>query len=397
MNMLFITEKFPPSEGGSRVYYYNLCKNYDGGNVVVLTKKVNGYEEFDRLQNFKIIRKGHPLPDWKYFRYPRVFATILRTLSVVWLEKINVLHCGEFLPAGIVGLILKKLLRKPYVYYVHGEAITWFKQFPLQYRLFNLVLRNADRIVAACTYAEEGLRLDYRVPETKIVKITPGVDYGRFDPEWKDTNLLRELGLKGKKVLLTVGRLIERKGQDTVIRALPKILSEVPDAVYVIGGRGYYEEKLKTLVSELGVKENVRFLGFVPNDKLKGLYSICDVFVMINRDTKQEGPEGFGMVFTEASAAGCATIGGMSGGTEDSILQGVSGFRVDPLDVDGVATAIIKVLTDENLRRRLGRGGREWVVSHFDWKERAARLSDVNNVIMETAGLQKATIGQGGK
>jgi phosphatidylinositol alpha-1,6-mannosyltransferase len=380
MKMLFITDSFPPSEGGSRVYYYNLCKNCKGDKIIVLTKKVDEYEEFDRRQNFKIIRKGRPLPDWKYFRYPRVFATLLRTLFLVWQVKIDVIHCGEFLPAGIVGLLLKKLVRKPYVYYVHGEAITWFKQFPLQCRLFNTVLKNADRIIAACTYAEEGLRLDYSVSPGKIVKIMPGVDYGRFDPKWTDTNLLRELGLEREKVLLTIGRLIERKGQDTVIRALPRIINEVPNVVYVIGGRGYYEQKLKTLAAELKVEEHVKFLGFVPNEKLNSLYSICDVFVMINRDTK-EGPEGFGMVFTEASAAGKPVIGGKSGGTEDSIVDGVTGYRVNPHDVEEVARYIVKILKDAELRRTLGKNGREWVVKNFDWREKAKQLELVNKSI----------------
>ena len=381
--MVFITEKFPPSEGGSRVYYYNLCKNYEGGNVVVLTKKGGGYEEFDSRQSFKIIRRGHPLPDWKYFRYPRALGTMLRTLFLCWREKIDVIHCGEFLPAGMVGLILKKLLKIPYVYYVHGEAITWFKQYPRQHKLFNILLKNADRVIAACTYAETGLIDSYGITPSKIVKITPGVHHQAFEPEWKDERLAHELGVEEKRIILTIGRLIERKGQDMVIRALPRIIAEVPNAIYLIGGRGYYEKTLRSLTAELGVEKQVKFLGFVPNEELRSLYSICDLFVMINRDTKQERPEGFGMVFTEASAAGKPVVGGRSGGTEDSIKDGITGYRVDPLNVDEVAFCIIKIIKDEKLRGTLGRNGREWVVKNFDWRERAKQLEQLNRSIFE--------------
>jgi phosphatidylinositol alpha-1,6-mannosyltransferase len=159
---------------------------------------------------------------------------------------------------------------------------------------------------------------------------------------------------------------------------MSKILAEVPDAIYLIAGRGPYEENLKRLAGDLGVEGQVKFLGFVPNEGILNLYSICHVFVMINRETTQDGPEGFGMVFTEASAAGKPVIGGKSGGTEDSILDGITGYRVDPLNVDEVASHIIKILKDEQLGKTLGRNGREWVERTFDWREKSRLLEELN-------------------
>lgn len=176
MNMLFITEKFPPSEGGSRVYYYNLCKNYEGGRVFVLTKKVDGYVDFDRQQNFRIARKGKPLSNWKYYQFPRLVPLLLRTFYLVLREKIDVVHCGDFFPGGVIGLILQKTLGKPYVYYVHGEAITWFKQYPYQYKTFRLILKNAARVVAACSYAEEGLKRDYGLTHKRSLRSHLGLN-----------------------------------------------------------------------------------------------------------------------------------------------------------------------------------------------------------------------------
>lgn len=381
MKMLFITEKFPPSEGGSRIYYYNLCANYKERDVVVLTKKVDGDEEFDKSEKMKIIRKGRPLPNWKYYQLPRILAPLLWAIYLTFKERIDVIHCGDFFPAGAIGLILKKLFGKPYVYYVHGEGYTWFNKFRFQPKIRKVILRNASRIVAACSYAEEGVKRDLDGGLEKVFKITPGVDYQKFNPDWRDNDLVRELGLENKKVILTVGRLIERKGHDMVINAMPKILAEIPNAVYLVVGRGPYEEKLRQMSSELHVEDKIKFLGFVPNKKIPSLYSICDVFVMVNRETVQDGPEGFGMVFAEASAAGKPVIGGKSGGTEDSIVDGVTGYRVDPHNIEDVAKSIIKVLKDTELRETLGRNGREWVIKNCDWREKARQLEFVNKSI----------------
>ncbi len=380
--MLFITEKFPPSEGGSRVYYYNLCANYPSGKVVVLTKKVKGYEDFDKNQKMKIIRKGRPLPNWKYYQLPRIISPLLWTIYLTFKERINVIHGGDDFPGATIGWIMKKIFRKAYVYYEHGEGNTWYKQFRFQPKFRKILLKNADRIVAACTYAEEGVKQDLDGEQEKVFKITPGVDYKKFNPNWRDEDYLCQLGLENRKIILTIGRLVERKGQDTVIRGMSKILAEVPDTIYLIAGRGPYEENLKRLVGDLGVEDQVKFLGFVPNERIPNLYSICDVFVMINRETTQDGPEGFGMVFTEASAAGKPVIGGKSGGTEDSILDGITGYRVDPLNVNEVASNIIKILKDDQLRKTLGRNGREWVERTFDWREKSKLLEKLNMGIL---------------
>ncbi|SPP99514.1 putative GDP-mannose-dependent alpha-(1-6)-phosphatidylinositol monomannoside mannosyltransferase [Candidatus Sulfobium mesophilum] len=393
MKMLFLTERFPPSEGGSRVYYYNLCANYRDGEVVVLTKHVDGCAEFDRHAPFKILRRGKPILNWKIKQLPKLLPQFAWTVAVMLKERVDVVHCGDFFPGGIIGLLVKKLLRKPYVYYVHGEGYSWFNQFRFQPKIRRMILRNADRIVAACSYAEEGVRRDLNGYHDRIVRINPGVDYGRFDPGWKDEALLKELGLENKKVILTVGRLVDRKGQDTVIKSMPRILAEVPDAIYVIGGRGLHEEKLRSLAAEMKVEHAVKFLGFMPNDRLPALYSICDLFVMVNRDTTEQGPEGFGMVFTEASAAGKPVIGGKSGGNIDSIVDGFTGYRVDPLDTGEIASKITTVLRDDVLRRNLGRNGREWVVQNFNWREKAQQIETLNRDILNTAGRVRHAMG----
>jgi len=383
MKMLFLTEKFPPSEGGSRIYYYYLCINYSIGDVIVLTKKIERYKEFDKKQKFKIIRKGKPLENWKYYQLPRTLPYLFWAFYLAFKEKIDVIHCGDFFPGGVIGLILKILLRKPYIYYVHGEAVRWFKQYPYQHKIFRLILKNAARVVAASCYAEEGLRRDYGLNSQKVIKITPGVEYPKFNPEWIDIGLIRNLSVEKKNIILTIARLVEIKGQDTVIRAMPRIIKEIPDAIYIVAGRGSYEDKLRHLVAELNLEKHVMFVGFVPIEKVSNLYSICDLFVMINRETAREGPDGCPTVFIEASAAGKPVVGGRSGGTADCILDGITGYRVDPVNVEEVASYIIRLLKDEELRKTLGKNGREWVVKNFNWGERARQLERLNMSIFQ--------------
>jgi phosphatidylinositol alpha-1,6-mannosyltransferase len=385
MKMLFITEKFPPSEGGSRVYYYNLCKNYPSQDVFVLTKKIDGYEEFDRKQHFKIIRRGRPLQNWKYYQIPKILSPLLLTIYMIVKNKIDVIHCGDFFPAGAIGLAMKKVFGKPYVYYVHGEGNTWFKQYRFQPKFRKVILNNADRIVAACSFADEGVKRDLGEGLEKVVKITPGVVFQKFEPNLIDNGLIHEFGLENKKIILTIGRLVERKGQDTVIKAMPKIIAEIPNAVYLMGGRGPYEYNLRKLAADIGVEDKIRFLGYVPDERISSLYSICNVFVMVNRETVQDGPEGFGMVFTEASASGKPVIGGRSGGTEDSIVDGFTGYRVDPDNLEEIADSIIRILKNEKLAGTLGRNGREWVVKNFDWRDKARQLEQVNMSIFSKA------------
>ncbi|MBT1074657.1 glycosyltransferase family 4 protein [Geobacter grbiciae] len=382
MKMLFITDKFPPVEGGSRIYYYNLCVNYPHEEVVVFTKKVDGYKDFDKKQKMKIIRKGIPLSNWKYYQVPRMFLTFLWTIYLVYKESIDVIHCGDFMPAGIIGYLAKKFFNKPYVYYVHEGDYWYFDRFRFKPKLRRLVLGNADQIVAACTNAEVGVKHSVDNCSDKITIITPGVDYKRFTPGEKNPDLVHEFNLEQKKVILTVGRLVDgRKGHEMIIRALPSILEEVPNAVYLIAGRGPYEDFLKELVHELNLDTHVRFAGYVPNDLLPNIYGISDVFAMISRETPEMGTEGFGMVFTEANAAGKPVVGGKCGGTEDSIIDGVTGYRVDPSNVDEVISRIIKLLKDDVFRESMGATARKWVEETSDWVDKAKQIEQVNHKI----------------
>jgi phosphatidylinositol alpha-1,6-mannosyltransferase len=210
---------------------------------------------------------------------------------------------------------------------------------------------------------------------SRVLKIAPGVDARRFIPSIDCRNIIDKYDLGGKRVLLTVSRLVKRKGHDLVFKALPIIAEQIPQVTYLIVGSGSQEAHLRTLATELGVADRVVFSGYAPEGDLPSYYNACDVFVMPSRQIEgREGIEGFGIVYLEANACGKPVIGGNSGGVAEAVQDGVTGFLVDPLDHHAFASAVTKLLCDHDLARRLGMQGRERVEREFAWEKQASRL-----------------------
>jgi len=202
----------------------------------------------------------------------------------------------------------------------------------------------------------------------RIAVIPPSVDTQRFHPQIDGSQVVTRHRLQGKKVILTVARLVERKGIDMVIRAMPKVLKAIPDAVYLVIGTGPYQGRLERLVEELRLGNRVIFVGYVADEELPYYYGACNLFVLPSRTLADKGEiEGFGIVFLEAGACGKPVIGGRGGGTSEAIEEGVTGLLVDPLDVNEIANVIVKVLQDEELARRLGENGRRRATNQPDW------------------------------
>jgi phosphatidylinositol alpha-1,6-mannosyltransferase len=177
-------------------------------------------------------------------------------------------------------------------------------------------------------------------------------------------------------VLLTVARLVPRKGHDTVIRALEKIVLASPETVYVIAGEGSERARLEALVAELGLAGNVRFAGLVPDTELADFYNLCDLFVHMNRNVNGD-LEGFGIVFLEAAACGKPVIAGKSGGTYAAVADGGSGYLLEPEDHDALANTVLRLWSDPGEMRRLGEVGRARA-TEFDWDRSARKLLELN-------------------
>jgi phosphatidylinositol alpha-1,6-mannosyltransferase len=320
------------------------------------------------------------MDDWD----PTVPKSGLRYLDIAWQTGRLVrefgaeqVHCAKIFPEGLAAYFVRRFRGIPYVLYAHGEEITTAAESRKLRFLVGPVYRAASALIAN-SFNTRSLLEDVGVPPERIHTIHPGVDLNRFRcREGEGERTRRVLGIGKIPLLLTVGRLQKRKGQDVVIKALPEVRKRFPDVRYLIVGDGEEAENLRRLAEAKGVSDNVLFAGKVPDSDLPGFYAACDLFIMANRAVNGD-IEGFGMVFLEANAAGKPVIGGISGGTRDAILDGQTGVRVEGERPEAVASAIVRLLADPDLRNRMGEAGRRRVVRDFSWDsvvEKTRRLA----------------------
>lgn len=365
---LLITLGFPPAVGGIQRYLYHRCLAWEGEPITVLAPEMQGWQDFDGQQPFEIRRWKpllHRLPGLK--RVPQVLFPLVQAVLLYLRRGFYYIELGQALPFGLIALLFRYAFGVPYLVWAYGNDILRPQKYPFLRGLLRLVLIKADAIIAISQNTkQEIVRLGLK-PE-KVIIIHPAVNPERFHPQIDGSQVVTRHHLQEKRVILTVARLVERKGIDVVIRAMPRMLEAVPGAVYLIIGTGPYQEKLERLARESGLEGRVIFAGHIPDEELPYYYGACDVFVLVSRTlADREEMEGFGIVYLEAGACGKPVIGGRGGGTSEAIEDGVTGLLVDPLDVNEVANAIVRVLEDEELAKRLGENGRERATRQPDW------------------------------
>jgi phosphatidylinositol alpha-1,6-mannosyltransferase len=248
----------------------------------------------------------------------------------------------------------------------------------------NFIYRQADAVIANSEFAKQQL-LRIGVSEQSINKITPGVDSMRFHQRSPNPQLISRYGLEGKTVVLTVARLVPRKGHRAALEAFAKVCREIPDAHYLIVGTGPEETRIRLQVEQLGLQKRVTLAGFIPGEQLPELYNLCDLMLLANREEADGDLEGFGIVFLEANAAGKTVVGGKSGGAIEAIVDGVTGFLVDPDDPEEIASVMRRLLLDPSLRNFLGAAGRQRSMKEYRWENRAQTLSQINASLLKSA------------
>lgn len=385
--VLMLTDSFLPHAGGSREYYNNIYRalvELGSSEVTILTKKIPGCQKFDDLASsagFRIRRQFRPLRSWKYRELPKGSGPFFHALWYVLRYSPEIVHAGDLYPQGLTALILKRLLGLPYIIYCHGEEVTQTDRYRYQPKVRDRIYRNADGVVANSEFARQNL-LRIGVHPDRICKITPGVDTKRFRPGPPNIELLRQYSLEGKTVILTVGRLVPRKGHRVALEAFASVCGQFPDAHYLIVGTGPEETRLRQCVRQLGLEDRVTFAGFVSSDVLPYFYNLCEVMLLINRQEADGDVEGFGIVFLEANAAGKPVIGGRSGGALEAIIDGTTGYLVNPEDSAEVGNALRQLLSDRSLRERMGAAGARRASIEFTWRERGRMLGDLNREVL---------------
>lgn len=387
MKILLLAQSFPPpSDAGSVQYLANIFSALPPQTAVIVTSNTEPVlaKEFDARFPQRIIRLPfipHVTDGYKASRLMRASRYILWPLTAGWLifrEKPQVVHIGEYNAAAIAVLIVKKLFRIPYVLFTYVEELTYITFRPTHLRLLKRVVRNADAIITVSDYSI-GVLLELGADPTRIHKVLPAVGRDKLEVTVEEVEALRsKYSLSGCRVLLTVGRLIERKGHATAIEALPTILQSFPKVHYVIVGAGAEENKLKKLVQQAGLGDHVLFTGEVDNKELACWYEICDIFVMPHRNlTSFRDTEGCPTVFLEAGAHGKPVIGGKDGGVTDAILHDRTGFIIDGTDASKLAESVCYLLKTPELAARMGAAGRAYVAT-LGPESRAAAIQQIN-------------------
>ena len=195
----------------------------------------------------------------------------------------------------------------------------------------------------------------------------------RFRIVARSPQLIAKYKIASKRVLLSVGRLVPRKGIDRTLEAMPKLLQRHPDLHYLIVGDGPYRERLQQMVAELGLASYVTFTGPIGDEELRAHYALCDLFVLPNREMPDGDTEGFGLVFLEANACGKPVVGGRAGGVVEAVQDGHNGLLVNGDNVDSIVEAVCKLLEDEALYQRLRRGGME-IAERSGWQLRTQQF-----------------------
>ena len=374
MRALLITNDFPPMGGGEATYYARICASVPPDRIVVLAPRVPGDDAFDRSQAYRIIRKPVPTAPHPLARLVQILLLLGHGFRIARRESIDIVHLGH-LHLGPIGLAFTRWGGIPYVIYLHGGEMAPYLRFRPVRAAAAAIVRTAQTVIVNTRYTRD-LYAAMGIHPARLETLMVGPGLAQFEGSPDTRRIRAKYDLDDCRVILTVGRLVARKGHDLVIRALGKVQRAVGPVRYVVAGSGPEEMSLRALARTVGAEACVRFLGYVPADELPALYAACDIFAMPSRALSQrDGIEGFGIVFLEAAAASKPVVGGRSGGIPEAVHDGVTGRLVDPDDVDQLAEVLIDLLRDHDLAARLGTNGRREVeAAEAAWRATLRRI-----------------------
>ncbi|OJF11392.1 glycosyltransferase family 4 protein [Couchioplanes caeruleus] len=367
---LLVTNDFPPRPGGIQQFVHNLAVRQSSGSVVVYASTWRGAAKFDAEQPFEVVREktGVLLP---------TPAVARRAAEIARSYECDSVWFGAAAPLGLLaGGLRRRTGITRAVALTHGHEIGW-AALPGARQLLRRIARDNDVVTFLTEF--QRIRLDRALRGlTSLERLTPGVDVDAYHPDVDGAAVRARHKLSDRPVVVCVSRLVPRKGQDMLIRALPSIRRRVPGAALLIVGGGPYRETLQALARAEGVESDVVFTGSVPWEDLPAHYAAGDVYAMPCR-TRGAGldVEGLGIVYLEASATGLPVLAGDSGGAPDAVREGETGHVVGGKDVAAIADRLAELLSDPDRARRMGAAGRAWVEREWRWETKAAGLADM--------------------
>jgi phosphatidylinositol alpha-1,6-mannosyltransferase len=374
--VLLVTNDFPPRRGGIQSYlgeFVGRLVQAGSHEMTVYAPQWKGAAAFDdsaRTAGYRVVR--HPgtlmLPG------PAVDARMRRLIAE---HDIDTVWFGAAAPLALLAQRARLAGARRVLASTHGHEVGW-SMLPVARSVLRRIGDGTDAMTFVSRYTRSRFASAFG-PEASLEYLPPGVDTDRFRPDPAGRAELRDrYRLGGRPTVVCVSRLVPRKGQDVLIKALPSIRRRADGAALVIVGGGPYLETLRTLAQDCGVADHVTFTGGVPGDELPAHHALADLFAMPCR-TRGGGMdvEGLGIVFLEASATGVPVIAGESGGAPEAVQHNKTGLVVDGRSVDKVADAVTELLTDRDRAAAMGAAGRQWVTSQWRWDTLAARLADL--------------------
>ncbi len=381
---LIVTNDFPPRTGGIQTFVGELARRRPPDSVVVFTSAWPGARAFDRSLGFPVLRHRASvmLPTPTVARHAEELLDAYGCSSVLF---------GAAAPLGILGPRLRRAGAQRLVALTHGHEAGW-AGMPGGSPLLRRIGDGVDVVTYLGEYTRDRIaRALSPAAAARMARLAPGVDAQAFSPE-NDGGAVRErYRLGDRPVVVCVSRLMPRKGQDTLVSAMPAIRSRVPGAVLLLVGGGPYRDRIERLVRRTGVSDHVVLAGAVPDSELPAHYAAGDVFAMPCR-TRNRGldVEGLGIVYLEASASGLPVVAGDSGGAPDAVLPGETGYVVPGRDVAEVADRVSELLLDPDRASAMGARGRAWVEQEWGWDSAATRLDGLLSVGAGAAGSRSA-------
>ena len=368
---LFITNDFPPRPGGIQTFVYEIVRRFEPSQVSVLTSSWAGDAQFDALHDFEVVRAKTQmlLPTKKTFALAK---------EIIERNQIEQVIFGASAPLGLLAGPLRKLGIKKIVAFTHGHEVGWAKT-PVTKQLLRKISNEVDVLTYLTEYTKNQILKGLpKSAAAKMHQLLPAVDSQQFSTSNRDqgNELRTQIGFADRPVIVSVSRLMARKGHDQLIKTLPKVQEQIPGAALVIVGEGPYRNKLEKFVSQLSLEQDVHFIGKVPFADLPKWYAVGDIFAMPCR-TRSAGwdVEGLGIVYLEASATGLPVIAGDSGGAPEAVESDQSGYVVSGTNQDELVNRIVQLLADAQLRDQMGQFGRNWVQTNWTWENTFAKLN----------------------
>lgn len=369
--VLIVTNDFPPRAGGIQSFVHALAIRLPAGSVTVYAPAWEGCTEFDAAQPFPVER--HPTS--LMLPVPSVARRAARLLRR---DECDTVLYGASAPLGLLAPSLRRAGAHRQVAITHGHEAGW-AVLPGARSLLRRIGDSVDTVTYLGEYTRVRLaRALSPAAVARMARLAPGVDTGVFHPGAGGRAIRDRFGLGDRPVVVCVSRLVPRKGQDTLIRAWPRVLAGAADTVLLLVGGGPYAGRLRGLARQFGVADSVIFAGPVPWAELPGYYDAGNVFAMPCR-TRRGGldVEGLGIVYLEASATGLPVIGGDSGNAPDAIRPGETGYVVTGRSPDEVADRLTHLLADRAGARAMGEKGMAWVDREWRWDLVAKRLERI--------------------